>query len=141
MYIIIIILGLGHNLLLTYGGVNLKSPLLTFLSKNTGVKMFDELWPKYFVLDRLCYLLTIITKVKADIIFAFLPFSKEDTCVIIVYAADICCILVYATDICGILSMPQSNEYASVVCILKIIEFGTMVEVTNVLRSFWCNEK
>ena len=30
------------------------------------------------------------------------------------YATNICSILVFAADICGILSMPQSNEYASV---------------------------
>ncbi len=38
-----------------------------------------------------------------DIIFSFLPFSKGDTRVILVYATDICGILVYAADICGIL--------------------------------------
>ncbi len=56
-----------------------------------------------------------------DIIFSFLPFSKGDTrvilvfaadiCGILVFAADICGILMYAADICGILSMPHEYDW------------------------------
>ncbi len=46
-----------------------------------------------------------------EIIFWFLPFSKEDTRVIHVYATNICGILVFATDICGILSMTRVSSF------------------------------
>ncbi len=45
--------------------------------------------------------IALIDYCTKEIIFSFLPFSKEDTRVI----------RVYATDICGILSMPQAAEY------------------------------
>ncbi len=51
---------------------------------------------------------------KEDIIFSFLPFSKGDTRVILVFAANVCGILVFTADICGIL------KYATDICgILK----------------------
>ncbi len=54
-----------------------------------------------------------ITDHIEDIIFSFLPFSKGDTRVILVFAADICGILMYAADICGILIQLGHTEYAT----------------------------
>ena len=86
-------------------------------------------WPRITECLCLCvYCVCVLTGIELwiywnhiqDIIFSFLPFSKGDTRVILVFATDICGILVfaadncgilmYAADICGILSMPQSFE-------------------------------
>ena len=61
--------------------------------------MFMDRWARNFMGRWRTDDLMEIRKCSQEIIIWFLPFSKEDTRAILVYAKDICGILVFATDI------------------------------------------